>query len=157
MLAYPMMPTDALSIHAVLGSESWIELLFLVHACAAITLLVGYRTRLATVMCWVLLLSLHLRGPLYVMSGDRLLVLLLMWSMFLPLSTRYSLDKTAIATRGHHGFMSIASVALMGQMVTYYWVTAFAKSGELWWTGRALGFALGQASYANHAGAWLRE
>ena len=50
------------SIHVIAsGSLTAEALVFALHAIAAIALLVGYRTRLATVLCWYLSVSLQFR------------------------------------------------------------------------------------------------
>jgi len=66
--------------------------LFCLSGAFAAALLVGYRTRIATIGSWLLLGSLHARNWLLLNSGDELLLMLLFWSMFLPLGARWSLD-----------------------------------------------------------------
>ena len=58
-----------------------------------IALLVGFYTRAATFLSFVLLLSLHNRNPLVLHGGDSLLRLLLFWSLLLPLGACWSLDR----------------------------------------------------------------
>jgi hypothetical protein len=81
-----------LSLHAVSGS-AWLQaFLFLVAGASALALLVGYRTTPATVVSFVLLVSLHARNPLVLNAGDSVLRRLLFWSIFLPLGRRWSVD-----------------------------------------------------------------
>jgi hypothetical protein len=81
-----------LSFHAVSGS-AWLQiLLFVVAGVAALALLFGYRTTLATVVSFVLLVSLHGRNPLVLNAGDSILRRLAFWSIFLPLGRRWSVD-----------------------------------------------------------------
>lgn len=44
LLSHPAIHAGALSLHALSGSEGWIGFLFAVHACAALALLLGFRT-----------------------------------------------------------------------------------------------------------------
>ncbi len=81
-----------LSVHFVTGTASGIAAIFLIHALAAIGLLLGYRTRLMTFIVWFLLCSLHTRSPLVLSVGDDVLRILLFFSIFLPLGARYSID-----------------------------------------------------------------
>ena len=81
-----------LSLHAVSGSVAVQALLFAVAGAAALALAVGYRTRTATVVSWLLLVSLHARNPVVLNGGDSMLQRLLFWSMFLPLGARWSVD-----------------------------------------------------------------
>ncbi len=78
----------SLSLHMLGSSEPFIASLFAVAAMLAVMLTVGYRTLYATIGSWVMLTSLHLRGPVLTDSGDTLLLQLLFWSLFLPLGTR---------------------------------------------------------------------
>src|SRR5690606_10376590 len=76
------------------GSGLWQvqAIFFLLAAFFAVCLLLGYKTRLATVLSWALLVSLHNRNPLILQGGDDLVRMLLFWSIFLPLGSFYSLD-----------------------------------------------------------------
>ena len=48
----------------------------------ALALLVGYRTRIATIFSWVLLISLQARNVFITQGGDALTVVLLFWGLF---------------------------------------------------------------------------
>ena len=64
----------------------------IVRVLLAVALLVGYRTRLATIGSWILLASIHVRLPVVINAGDTLLRVLLFWSIFLPLGAMWSVD-----------------------------------------------------------------
>jgi len=96
---YGVLPTRAFasdysnhSLHALVGEPWAVALLFAVAGAFALALLVGYRTRLVTLVSWLLLLSLHARNPMVLNAGDNLLLMLLFWSLFLPLGARWSVD-----------------------------------------------------------------
>ncbi|MFO0265010.1 MAG: HTTM domain-containing protein, partial [Planctomycetota bacterium] len=72
------------------GAVWWQQLLFGLEGLGAIGLLLGWGTRLATVLVWLLVVSKHLRNPLVITSGDMLLKLMLFWSLFLPLDRVWS-------------------------------------------------------------------
>ena len=84
------------SLYFISGSWVWALLLHLVAAGAAMALLLGYRTRLATLISFVLLVSLHNRAPLMLQGGDNLLLLMVFWSIFLPLGARFSMDAARV-------------------------------------------------------------
>ena len=88
-----------LSVHALSGDLWWQVLLFLVAGTAALALTVGYRTRTATVVSWVLLVSLHNRMPIVLNGGDVLLRMVLLWAVFLPLGERWAVDAERRARR----------------------------------------------------------
>ena len=80
------------SLH-MLSGQAWAQLLLmLIAALFAFWLLIGYRTRLSAVACWILLLSLDARNPMILDSGDVLLRSMLFWALFLPLGARASVD-----------------------------------------------------------------
>ena len=82
-----------LSIYLINGSWAFTFVCFAAAALFAMALLIGYKTRLATVASWIFLISLHSRNPLILQGGDMFLRLLLFWAMFLPLGACWSIDK----------------------------------------------------------------
>jgi hypothetical protein len=108
-------------------------------------LLLGYRTRLATVASWLLLLSLHNRNPLISQGGDDLLRMLVFWAMFLPWGRYYSMDaRQQPATRPRPApYVSAATAAYVVQLCLLYICTALLKNAPEWRTeGTALYYAL---------------
>lgn len=59
--------------------------MFTLHIIAGVLLAIGYRTRLMTVVNFVLITSLQARNILVLHGGDVLMKLLCFWAMFLPL------------------------------------------------------------------------
>jgi hypothetical protein len=75
------------------GGSFWSQVLFLLLAAtAAAALVVGWRTRLATAVTWLLTMSVQLRDPFVGAGYDQLLRMLLFWGCFLPLGARMSVD-----------------------------------------------------------------
>ncbi|WP_132058622.1 HTTM domain-containing protein [Halorussus amylolyticus] len=141
--------SGAYSFHALSG-EAWVQVvLFALAGGFAFALVVGYRTRTATVASWLLLVSLHIRNPMVLNSGDTLLRMLLLWSIFLPLDERWSVaalrnggersDDSADAGRDRAPVASVATAALLVQVVLMYVTNAIHKfRGEAWVDGEAL-------------------
>lgn len=148
-----------LSVHALSGDLWWQVVLFLVAAAAALALTVGYRTRLATAVSWVLLVSLHNRMPVVLNGGDVLLRMVLLWAIFLPLGERWAVDARrrawrasdaardqrerttdgAVSGAARERVATLASAGLLLQVVTMYTVNAALKlSGDLWIEGSAI-------------------
>jgi len=129
-----------LSLHAVSGAAWTQAVLFLLAGVAAVALLVGYRTRLATVASLALLVSLHARNPVVLNAGDSVLRRLLLWGLFLPLGERWSVD--ALRTAGgetRRRVVSLASAALLLQVVLVYFVNGLLKlRGDRWLAGDAV-------------------
>ena len=132
--------------------------LFLFSAACAAALITGWRTRLATLACWYLVSSLQLRQPFAYYGGDSILRLMLFWGLFLPLGARFSVDslRGRIPPRRNQHF-SGATAALLLQVCFIYWATAIQKSGELWWNGQAVAYALRADEWVTPFGTWLRD
>src|SRR5207342_1437647 len=79
------------SFHTASGLWHVQALYFLLAAIFAGCILLGYKTRLTTLLSWVFLLSLQNRNPLILQGGDDLLRMLLFWGIFLPWHKYYSL------------------------------------------------------------------
>jgi hypothetical protein len=140
---YGVLPLEALfrlswneyffSIHAMSGLPLFQALIFLLNLVCIVSLLVGYRTKLFTILCWIFLISLHNRNPLIHQGGDDLLRLLVFWGMFLPWNYYYSID----AQRNEDvkkpvSFFSIACFGLMLQVGYVYFFSALLKSSSEW-------------------------
>jgi hypothetical protein len=154
------------SLNTLSGTPEFQALLFALAALGALSMLVGYRTRLATFAVWLLVLSIQLRNPLVLTGGDTLLHLLLFWSIFLPLGAVWSIDRVRAsdANSGRHTtppqlsmrFFSMGTAALFLQIALMYWVTAINKYGEEWrWDGTALYYALSYDRGATELGSYL--
>jgi len=122
-----------------LSGAAWFEgVLFVVAGAVALALLLGYRTRLATAVSLVLLVSLQLRDPLVLNGGDAVLRRLLFWGLFLPLGGCWSVD-AARTGRRLEPVASVASAALLVQVVLVYLVNGLLKlRGPAWVSGQAV-------------------
>ena len=135
-----------ISLHAVSGA-AWAQgLLFLLAGAVALALVVGYRTRTATAVTWVLLVSLHMRNPMVLNAGDTLLRMLLFWAVFLPLGDRWAVDARKSDGAGTPA-RSIATTALLLQVVLMYATNAVHKTRSDAWTG---GEAVAYVFQADH-------
>ena len=148
------------SLNVMNGEVFFQVLLFGVGVLAALALLVGYRTRLVTVIVWVVLLSIQYRNPMVYNSGAILLRLLLFWGMFLPLGAYWSLDRAlnAVPARLSMRFLSLATVGLFMQIAFMYWFTALRKTGPEWRVdGTALYYALNSDQLVTPIGVYLSQ
>jgi hypothetical protein len=120
------------SVHMLSGSTPPQIALFAVAGIAALALLVGYRTRWAAGLCWLLLVSLHNRNPLVLNGGDVLLRMLLFWSMFLPLGRVWSMDSRGREPPLDRPVLSAATVSILLQLCLMYWLSAYFKLQGIW-------------------------
>ncbi|GAB2966765.1 hypothetical protein GCM10027048_41690 [Hymenobacter coalescens] len=131
------------SVHTMSGLWAVQALLFLTAAAVALGLLVGWRTRLMTVLSWVLLVSVQNRNPMIAQGGDDLLRMLLFWGIFLPWGRVWSRDAQGRPAPEHYSHCSAATVAYVVQIALVYVCTALLKSGPEWRSeGTAIYYAL---------------
>jgi predicted DCC family thiol-disulfide oxidoreductase YuxK len=148
-----------ISIHTAAGTWQVEALLFLAAAVFALMMLFGWRTRLATVLSWVMLTSLQNRNPIILQGGDTLLRMLLFWAMFMPLglvrSVDAALDPESEGERPQRIF-TIATVALIVQIACVYWSAFLYKTGPEWHSeGNAVWYALNLEQMATPFGHWM--
>lgn len=156
-LSLPANPIEFfLSIYEISGNGTLPMIALLCTALSATAMLVGYRTRLSTMITWFLVISLHTRNPLVIQGGDTLLRAMLFWSMFLPLGACWSADASRHETRGMH-ILNAGSVAFGLQVFMMYCFTVAIKlQGEAWRDGTALYYALNVDQFISPLGQLLR-
>jgi hypothetical protein len=148
------------SINLISGGAFVQGVIFAIAALAAIGLLVGYATRLMTLIVWLLVVSIEWRNPLLGGGGEVLLRILLFWGMFLPLGAVWSVDRLRQRTAPPPS-MTVASVpvaALFLQFAFLYWFAVLLKSSPVWrFEGTALAYALGLEQYAKPLATFMLE
>jgi hypothetical protein len=111
-------------------------------------LLIGYKTRIMTFLCWVGIISIQNRNPLICQGGDDLLRMLFFWLMFLRVNPQ---EKFQIPT-----INCVASMAILCQLLFPFFFSAFFKGQFEWWTeGSALYYALSLDQLTRNLGIWL--
>lgn len=126
-----------------LSDATWFQYgVLLLAAVAAVCLVLGWRTRLFTVLTWALLSSIHMRVTPIFGGGDILLNLLLFWAMFLPLGARWSIDAKRQTESPDESIVSVGTVAIFLQMAMMYFFTGISKFNDVWFSGSALGIGL---------------
>lgn len=118
------------SLHLLSGSYTWQLILFAFHFMLALFLLAGLRTRVITILLWLLTISLHNRNLYINQSGDDLLRLMLFIGIFLPWNAYYSIDskKRTASIRSSHS----ADLAYLLLIASVYFFTVNLKSGPEW-------------------------
>jgi len=158
------------TLHAASGELWWQVLLFCVAGLAAFALLIGYRSKIAALVSFVLLASLLNRNGLILQGGDQLLVIMCFWSLFLPLSARYSVDAaleprfkespndTESVLLNSDTYFSIATIAIVFQVLYLYIFTAILKTGDAWVVRHDAAFyAVSLQQFATPIGNWIKQ
>ncbi len=142
---------------------------------AYVMLLVGNRTRLAHMASLLAVLSLHGRVLFIQNSGDVVLVEICLWTLFLPLGRRYSVDSLRARVRLNPGLdvsdlflegtappdrtpvVSSAVLALVAQLAVIYLLNAIQKNGRTWRDGSAVHYVLYYANVVTPLGVLARS
>ncbi len=148
---------------------------FLFALVCYLALLLGWRTRLFTVLslvCWGAILN---RNPYTVIGADRVLATMLLWSVFLPLGARFSLDALrqglaqGIDPQQPHPVgeplhraprqspRQLAAFGIVLQIGLIYLLTAIWKSGWTWDYGLATYLVVQIDQFIYPAAIHLRE
>ena len=128
-----------------------------------LALLVGWRTRLMHFLAVLAVMSLHSRVTLLENGGDWMLGELTLWTAFLPLGKRFSLDAVLASLRARRettaaeladrrameppislNVVSLAVLALALQIANSYIFNAAHKGGQTWRSGTAVHYVLHQ-------------
>ena len=158
------------SLHAANGEWWWQALLFALASLFAIALMLGYRSKLMAFLSYILLLSLLNRNVLLLQGGDILLIVMGFWSLFLPLGAHFSIDAALqpelqrtpnsqrFAKPDEHRYFSIATIAIVFQILYLYFFTALLKDGDAWRSNFDAAFnAVSLRHFATPMGEWITQ
>lgn len=104
--------------------------------------MIGFKTRISTIICFVLMVSMHNRNYTILNSGDTLMRCMLFLMMFAPTHVKYSVD--AYLKRNteepFHGEISILTIRLLQLQfsLVYLATTLFKLKGYDWVDGSAV-------------------
>ena len=142
-------------LHHIHHGDTWQQAVFLLGILLAIGIIAGLGTRFCLVGAWLLVNGIHARNPLVLYGADTHLVVMLLWSCFLPLDRCWSWTAWKSGRPETHRVQSVASVAYVLQIAVIYWFSFMSKSGEAWRSGEALKIALQLDAYVSEAGRFL--
>ena len=149
-----------ISLSNISGGQEWQYVVFILGIAAATFLVLGYRTRIATLGCIVALLSIHVRNPFINNLGDWFLLQLLFWGALLPLGSMYSLDsKRKGVSRQYVG--QICNLATLGTLLFIagmYFFSVIYKISPIWHTEKtAVYYALSLDRFITPFGELIRQ
>jgi len=158
--ADPFYESFSYSFQGAVDAWWWLAGLFLLQAIFAIALIVGFHTRIATVVSFIMLVSLQNRNVLLLNGGDVLLRVQLFWSIFLPMNRYFSVDlaQMRVAKAISKTVFNPSTIAIVVQLALLYWQTAALKTHGQWQTSYdALFVVLNAEQFSNSFGTWLSQ
>ncbi|HJU52198.1 MAG TPA: HTTM domain-containing protein [Acidimicrobiia bacterium] len=127
----------------------------------AVALLVGFKTRWATVLSW-LIYGIPIRQALIepgvaIFLGKYVLALFLFWSIFLPLDARWSIDRSRMS-HPPGKILSVASAAALIQVFFIYFFSGINKNFREWVLDpSAMKTVLGSTGFGNDLGRYVAQ
>jgi len=174
MLFRPM--SDHLfSLYLACSTPGEVKTLMLFHLGVCVLLAIGWHTRVMHVLAAVLLVSINSRNIMLENGGWVVLTLLTVWSMFLPLGRRFSVDALRAALparrettpdalndrtnpqRDTSPVVSFAVAALILQWIVIYYFNVVHKTGHEWRDGTAVYYFFQQDRMVTWLGALVRD
>jgi hypothetical protein len=149
------------SLFLVHGSVAWVVFLFGCTIAVGLALMVGWRTRLMSVLAWLLIASAQNRYHYINTGADGVLILSLLYAVFLPLGACMSVDERRQRRReavlATHQTVSLATTAWMLNLVVIYVFNVVNKWGDSWFDGTAVLRALHIDQHATPLGHLVRD
>jgi predicted DCC family thiol-disulfide oxidoreductase YuxK len=148
----------------------WFFIAFVFFLC----FLVGYRTRLFHLLSFAMTVSLHNRILQAENWGGVAIGVLMLWTAFLPLGRRFSVDAIRASLRARpdetpadlaagvpppdeRQTTSLAALGLLLQIAAIYWLNFVHKSGPTWHDGSAVHYVLWQERIVTWVGLQVRQ
>ncbi|MBI1275905.1 hypothetical protein GC177_08030 [bacterium] len=137
--SYEMFPAW-FSLFFVTGEAWFLHIMFAFTCLCGVALMLGYRSRLACFLCWLLTTSMISRISPYVVGCDMQLKVLFFWSMFLPLGKWASIDRLREGGKDAPSvYLSFASAGLLLQVLYLYVFGGLFKTTGTDWDESGLG------------------
>lgn len=130
----------------------WLALLGLILA--GLSLALGWRVRLSSLVGFVLLVTLQHRNPLILTGADQELRVLLWMGWFLPWDRRYAWKRPR-ENETANWVWDPGTMVFKGQLLLLYWSASLAKRGTGWSEGTGVLISLSAPQYQTPAGAAL--
>ena len=144
------------SLYLSVSGLTGVQLLYCCHMAAVLCLIVGWRTRWASLVCYVFTTSLQNRFPA-LPGWETEIRLLFLIGFFLPWGEWASLDARRRSETSPRPTFSVsaATVAWRLQVCILYLASGLLKGGPGWEDGTAVEVSLASDAYATPLGLWF--
>ena len=140
------------------GSYSFALILLIAGMIASLFFTVGWRTRTSNLIMWIVITSFQARFPEGATSGgDMLIRIFFFWSLFLPMSARYSVDRAVSGDYiKENEYFSAFSAMWIVQVFLLYFFTFFYKWAPVYHTDfEAVWYMLQLDIFTTPVGKWM--
>ena len=120
------------SVYWLFEHEAWPYIIEVVRTIATVLLIIGVQCRLMALTVFIIVSSAVNYNPIILHGGDRVLMAMLFFSMFLPVGGRYSLEALWHGQDERRTIRSVGSAAYMLQVLLVFWVAGILKTGPAW-------------------------
>jgi len=122
------------------GSEELASALFILGFFLALLYIFGIKTFWSGIFLWIIVVSVNNRNMLVTNGGDRMLQILLFWSLFLPAGKSFAFFRNP---KNPTEQVSIPAAAFMIQIALIYFFSGLLKIHDIWYKeGTALYYVL---------------
>ena len=148
-------PPADFTLYHLHDSLAWVYFLMLLWVGVTLALVLGWQTRWAAILNWLLLLSVQERTPLALNGADIVLSVMSFWMLFLPLGEHYSLDSRRRPAPKLYSYALPVRLAQL-QVALIYLQTAILKyPGGAWFDGYAVYSALHMTAVTSPLTDWF--
>lgn len=132
-----------LNIFSWLSPTEWSAWLVLMsYILTSAFVMIGFKTRISTIICFILMVSMQNRNYAILNSGDTLMRCMLFLMIFAPIHVKYSVDALLMKKQGtpYNSRISILTIRLMQLQfsMVYLATTLFKLKGYDWVDGTAV-------------------
>jgi predicted DCC family thiol-disulfide oxidoreductase YuxK len=147
------------SFYLITGEPLLLKIIFFLNFICIFFFIIGYKTRVFTILTWLFLISLHNRNWYILNSGDDAARVSLFLFMFLPMGARYSIDSAlSLKNKLTDKFRSPWVIIMAIQIGFVYFVSFFHKQHPVWLSEySAIYYALELDIFVTHFGLWFRQ
>ena len=166
----------AFTLLSSLGTTSEVTIFFYIGAVFSFFFMIGYKTKLSHIITIITVLSIHNRLIILENGGDMVVNSFLIWSVFLPLGKRFSMDRLLsslnllkddnpsslnnkeIATKNEPSYYwGLAYFACLLQLSIIYFFNYINKSGSTWGDGTSLYYFYQLDNFLTPIGNFIKE
>ncbi len=145
------------SFYLATGSLEGVQAIFILHLAAVVALILGWKTRWASLLCYLFAYSIQHRFPA-LPGWETEIRLMFLIGTVLPWSDYFSLDSRLNPKPSLRRATWVASPATLAwklQIVIVYLASGLLKVGPGWAEGTAVEVSLASDAYSNSFGLWM--